>query len=268
MRQPAWYHYVGVLALAGVAYLVVLATASPSRPANVRAPDRPPPPVPLRVGVPPAVDPAPVPPTPPQQFTPHEQAILDGLNLYAGFECGIYTLEEKQQFQQQVVQRKRAAEAAGGNTPAAFPQYLRMLTLDRPRDLSSELSVMRKVAEIPGDRAAFRKPAVDRLNDPDLHMAMAAMKLLVQIATPEDVPAVVERFVTIEYDDRVEPRDHAYFAEGLKILAKFGGVAEITALDKAKAEHLLANDAAFWAKAEACKTAIRERLAKEKADKK
>lgn len=260
VRQPTWYHYVGVLTLAGVGYVIALATSSHTpRLTNEQAPDRvsmPSPPVPL--GEPQLVN------------TPQEEAIVRG--LYPNSESDRLILprsaEEKQQYRQRVEQRKRAAEEAGGNSPSAFPLYLRLLTAKSRLWRDWDARVMRKVAEIPGDRTAFRQPAVDRLNDPDLNLAKEAMKLLVQIGTAEDVPAVVERFVTIEYDDRVVPRDHAYFAEGLKILAKFGGEAEIATLDQAKAEHLLSGDDKFWAKAEECKTAIRERLAKEKAEKK
>jgi hypothetical protein len=201
--------------------------------------------------------PPPEKPGPPSPFSGYEQAILRYLYQGAPTRPASGRFGEWTQLTQEF-------EKAGGHTPAAFPFYLRLLTWEPRIDRMPERAVIRLVTQTPGDRSTFRKPAVARLNDPDLSLAKLAMQLLVQIAEPEDVPAVVERFVSIEYDDRVEPRDHAYFAEGLKILMKFGGEAEIAALDKAKAEYLLQKDDKFWAKAEACKKAIRERLAKEK----
>lgn len=70
------------------------------------------------------------------------------------------------------------------------------------------------------------------------------------------------------FDDTMEPRDHSYFVAALDNLRKFGAEAEIKELDRAKDEYLLWSDRDFWDKAEGCKKAIRDRLAKQQADRK
>jgi hypothetical protein len=212
-------------------------------PPSNRLPGAPPPP------------PAPVGTAPQSPFTPDEQAILR--YLYRGGGDGPSRSGEWAQLVQEF-------EKAGGQTPRSLPFYLRLLNWKPRLHWSSEESVLKIVAKISGDRSAFRKPALERLGAYSSPLAQAAMELLAQIAEPEDAPAVAAQFKYVEFDDTTEYRGPEYFRPALVILAEYGTESEIAKIDKAKEEHLLWSDRRFWAKAEACKKAIRERLAKEK----
>ncbi len=251
MRHPAWW-YLGVLALVGAAYLIVLVTNRPTRPAD----DRPPPPVQLDLPRQPEL--------PPSPFTAREQVILQHLGRGPVID---YSPPTRADVERQA-RLDREFDSAGGNSPDAFPLYLRLLEWCPPIDPSVEASIFSEVARIPGDRAAFRPFAVARLNDPKTSVASAAVRLLGQIGTPTEAAAVTKLFDYYEYDFPGEKRDVYFFMQVLTTLAAIGTEAEIQAINEAKAKHLLWDRDDFWKKAEECKAAIRERLAKEKADKK
>jgi hypothetical protein len=245
----------GVLLLIAVG-LFVAGSLTPPRPSPWVLPPEPPPPPPEPIPVLPPVEPDPNSP-----YTPHEQAIRRYLTR------GRADRESKRSMALEA-RDERAFVAAGGYTPAAFPFYLRLLAPDSGIDWRVEAKILDQVSRIPGDRTAFRKPAVERLKHPKRGLVGDAIRLLKEIGTPAEAAEVVKLIENFEFDRPGERlRDDMAYSI-LDTLAAIGSEAEIKALDQAKARNFLWDNDKFWTKAEECKTAIRERLAKEKAEKK
>ncbi len=200
-------------------------------------------------------------PDPNSPFTSQEQAILRYLKRGHA--------DRRSEREMAIEKRdKRAFVDAGGYTPDALPFYLRLLTTESGHAWGHDSAIMRHVSWIPSDRSTFRQPAVERLKHTKGSTVESAVRLLKEIGTPTEAAEVVKLIENFEFD---HPGDHSYGGVAyavLDALTAIGTEAEIKALDRAKANNFLWDNDKFWAHAEECKTAIRERLAKEKAEKK
>ncbi len=227
------------------------------------------PPRPSQWVLPPEPPPEPIPVFPPEEpdptsaYTPREQTIL---RFMRRVQPDTLSRVERAEYEQ----REREFREAGAYSPDMLPFYLRLLTADSGFNWQMEGKILRQVARIPGDRSAFRQPVVERLKHSRPGVVGAALRLLKEVGTSAEAAEVAKLIENYEFDhpgDRFFD-DVAYAV--LDTLSAIGTEAEIKALEQAMAHHFLWDDDKFWAKAEACKTAIRERLAKEKeqADKK
>lgn len=248
----------GVLLLVAAGYFAVGSlTPRPSPPAAAVYE----PPVPRRAGVPEWEWRNPVPPFEPDPnspYTPLEQIIRRHMRE-AHPDSG--SRDELARYKK----RGQQFRDAGGLSPDALPVYLRMLTPDSGMDWRDEGKILQLVSWIDdGDRSAFRRPAAERLKHRDGFAVREAVRLLKEIGTPAEAAEVVRLIETFEFD---HPNDHSYGGVAyavLDTLTAIGTEAEIQALDQAKARNFLWGNDKFWANAEECKKAIRERLAKEK----
>lgn len=267
MRYPIYY-LGGLLALFAVGVVALRPTARHLPPLPTHAAER----EPIVAPEPTEIPPRPAPAPPPSPFTPRESILL---RYFARHEpesdclCLPHTAEQQRRDRERVERAERAFAEVGGTNAEGVALYLRVLTRTPLDEWGAQSHILSMVAQIDADRSAFRQPAVERLTHYKLAVARSAMWLLAKIGTAEDAPVVAAQFRFVEFDDTIEPRDHAYFVAALELLAKFGTEAEIAAIDRGKDQDLLWSDKKFWAKAEACKKTIRERLAKQTpADKK
>jgi hypothetical protein len=246
----------GVMLLVGVGLFVADSLIPrPSPPVQVPATVPSPPEEPIPVL-------PPVEPDPNFPYTPNEQAIRRYLTR------GRTESDPKSRACQ--ARDERAFFEAGGHTPAALPFYLRLLTTDSGFVWAMEVGILHEVSGITADRSAFRRPAAERLKHSKGSTVESAVRLLKEIGTPAEAAEVARLIENFEFDRPGQVlRDGLAYAI-LDTLAATGSEAEIKALEQAKARNFLWDNDKFWAKAEECKVAIRERVAKEKekADKK